>query len=185
MKKIINIQKFLYNVSFFICFKMDLPKFSYFAKLMHWGFVLLFIYGVLKQVDNVNQLEDFSLLKFEVMFATVFLLLLVIRFFYMKKTQKSSLPDHTSEMQKLAAKIVHTGMYTCLAAIPLSGLMIGLQVWLGLQNGILISFALAVHEISVSIIYWLIGIHILAATYHRLKKDGVWSSMVPLWKEKK
>jgi cytochrome b561 len=40
------------------------------------------------------------------------------------------------------------------------------------------------HELAVSIIYWLIGIHILAAIYHRLKKDGVWSSMVPLWKEK-
>ena len=28
---------------------------------------------------------------------------------------------------------------------------------------------------AVSIIYWF-GIHILAAIYHRLKKDGVWSN---------
>jgi len=68
---------------------VGLPKFSYFAKLMHWGFVLLFIYAVLKQIESINQLEDGSLLKFEVVFAIVFLLLLAIRFFYMKKTQQS------------------------------------------------------------------------------------------------
>ena len=163
---------------------MDLPKFSYFAKLMHWGFVLLFIYAVLKQIESINQLEDGSLLKFEVVFAIVFLLLLAIRFFYMKKTQQSSLPEQTPEPQKLAAKIVHTGMYICLAAIPLSGLMIGLLFWLELKDGMLINIVIEAHEFAVSIIYWLIGIHILAAIYHRLKKDGVWSSMVPLWTEK-
>ena len=163
---------------------MGLPKFSYFAKLMHWGFVLLFIYAVLKQIESINQLEDGSLLRFEVVFAIVFLLLLAIRFFYMKKTQQSSLPEQTPEPQKLAAKIVHTGMYICLAAIPLSGLMIGLLFWLELKDGMLINIVIEAHEFAVSIIYWLIGIHILAATYHRLKKDGVWSSMVPLWKEK-
>ena len=163
---------------------MGLPKFSYFAKLMHWGFVLLFIYAVLKQIESINQLEDGSLLKFEVVFAIVFLLLLAIRFFYMKKTQQSSLPEQTPEPQKLAAKIVHTGMYICLAAIPLSGLMIGLLFWLELKDGMLINIVIEAHEFAVSVIYWLIGIHIVAATYHRLKKDGVWSSMVPVWKEK-
>ena len=151
---------------------------------MHWGFVLVFIYAVLKQIESINQLEDGSLLKFEVVFAIVFLLLLAIRFFYMKKTQQSSLPEQTPEPQKLAAKIVHTGMYICLAAIPLSGLMIGLLFWLELKDGMLINIVIEAHEFAVSIIYWLIGIHILAAIYHRLKKDGVWSSMVPLWKEK-
>jgi len=151
---------------------------------MHWGFVLLFIYAVLKQIESINQLEDGSLLRFEVVFAIVFLLLLAIRFFYMKKTQQSSLPEQTPEPQKLAAKIVHTGMYICLAAIPLSGLMIGLLFWLELKDGMLINIVIEAHEFAVSIIYWLIGIHILAAIYHRLKKDGVWSSMVPLWKEK-
>ena len=163
---------------------MNYPKFSYLAKLFHWGFVLLFLYGLLKQIDSLNQLEEFSLLQFEVMFATVFLLLLAVRFFYMKKTQQSSLPEQTPEPQKLAAKIVHTGMYICLAAIPLSGLMIGLLFWLELKDGMLINIVIEAHEFAVSIIYWLIGIHILAAIYHRLKKDGVWSSMVPLWKEK-
>ena len=70
-------------------------KFSSLAKLMHWGFVLIFLYALLKQIDSLNQLEDDNLLRFEVMFALTFLSLLAIRFFYMRKTQKSSLPENT------------------------------------------------------------------------------------------
>ena len=158
-------------------------RFSSTAKLMHWGFVLLFIYALLKQIDELNQLEDKALLKFEVIFATVFVLLLLIRFIYMKTTQKSSLPDSAPKSQVLAAKVVHAGMYICLALIPLTGLLIGLLFWLGLKDGFLIDIAVAAHEFAVSVIYWLIGLHILAAIYHRLKRDGVWSSMVPLLKE--
>ena len=159
-------------------------NFSSIAKFMHWGFVLLFIYGLLKQIDELNQLEDKALLQFEVIFATVFVLLLLIRFIYMKTTQKSSLPDSTPKSQLLAARVVHYGMYACLALIPLTGLLIGLLFWLGFKDGFLINAVVEVHEFSVSIIYWLIGLHILAAIFHRLKNDGVWSSMVPFLKEK-
>ena len=158
-------------------------EFSSFAKLMHWGFVILFVYGLLKQIDSLNQLEDSNLLKFEVVFASVFLFLLLVRFIYMKTTQQSSLPESTPKPQIMAAKAVHTGMYMCLALIPLTGLLIGLLFWLGLKEGLLINIVVGAHELSVSIIYWLIGLHILAALYHRLKNDGVWSSMVPIWKE--
>jgi len=159
-------------------------NFSSIAKFMHWGFVLLFIYGLLKQIDELNQLENKALLQFEVIFATVFVLLLLIRFIYMKTTQKSSLPDSTSKSQLLAARVVHYGMYACLALIPFSGLLIGLLFWLGFEDGFLINTVVEVHEFSVSVIYWLIGLHILAAIFHRLKNDGVWSSMVPFLKEK-
>lgn len=159
-------------------------NFSSIAKFMHWGFVLLFIYGLLKQIDELNQLEDKALLQFEVIFATVFVLLLLIRFIYMKTTQKSSLPDSSPKSQLLAARVVHYGMYACLALIPLTGLLIGLLFWLGFEDGFLINTVVEVHEFSVSVIYWLIGLHILAATFHRLKNDGVWSSMVPFLKEK-
>ena len=159
-------------------------NFSSIAKFMHWGFVLLFIYGLLKQIDELNQLEDKALLQFEVIFATVFVLLLLIRFIYMKTTQKSSLPDSTPKSQLLAARVVHYGMYACLALIPLTGLLIGLLFWLGFEDGFLINTVVEVHEFSVSVVYWLIGLHILAAIFHRLKNDGVWSSMVPFLKEK-
>lgn len=103
----------------------------------------------------------------------------------MKITQKTSIPSETPKVQKIAAKVVHNGMYLLLGATVLSGLLIGFLFWLGLRDGYLINITISVHELVINILYWFIGIHIFAATYHRLKMDGVWSSMVPFFKEKK
>jgi len=159
-------------------------QYSLFAKFWHWGFVLLFIYGVAKQVNEIEQLEDQSFFQFEIIFALLFLFLLAIRFVYMSKTQETSLPDDTSKIQKIAARTVHLGMYTTLAGTAITGLSIGLFYWLGFRQGLFIDFLTAIHSFVVNIVYWLVGIHIVAAIYHRLKKDGVWNSMVPFFREK-
>ena len=158
--------------------------YSNIAKLFHWGFVLLFFYGVAKQVEDINQLEDNAFFRFEIIFAIIFFFLLLIRLIYMKKTQKTSLPEHTPKAQKIAAKIVHNGMYLLLGSTVLSGLLIGLLFWFGIKNGILIYIAITIHELIINLLYLFIGIHIIASIYHRLKKDGVWSSMVPFLREK-
>jgi cytochrome b561 len=103
----------------------------------------------------------------------------------MKTTQKTSLPEDTPKAQKLAAKIVHNGMYALLIGTVLSGLLIGFLFWVELKDGIITDIVIFFHELNINLLYWFIGIHILAATYHRLKRDGVWSSMVPFLKEKK
>ena len=159
-------------------------QYSFLAKFWHWGFVLLFIYGVAKQVDEIEQLEDKFFFQFEIVFALLFLFLLIIRFVYMNKTQETSLPDDTSKFQKIAARSVHLGMYATLEGTAITGLLIGLFYWLGFKDGLLINLLTATHSFVVNALYWLIGIHIVAAIYHRLKKDGVWSSMVPFLKEK-
>ena len=160
-------------------------QYSKIAKLFHWGFVLLFVYGVTKQVDDINQLEDKAFFRFEIIFAIIFLFLLLIRLIYMKTTQKSSLPKDTPKAQKLAAKIVHNSMYALLIGTVLSGLLIGFLFWIEIKDGIIIDFIIIIHELNINLLYWFIGVHIFAATYHRLKRDGVWSSMVPFLKEKK
>ena len=159
-------------------------KYSTTAKFFHWGFVGLFAYGIAKQVDDISQLEDFALLRFELVFATLLILLLAVRFLYMTKTQTSSLPSETSSFQKLAAKLVHLGMYASLTTIALSGILIGGIYWMGMKEGLLIEGIITVHELAVTASYWLIGLHIVAAVFHRFKNDGVWNSMVPVCKEK-
>jgi len=141
---------------------MEKSKHSITAMIFHWGFVFIFIYGILKQVEDINQLSDISLLKFEIIFAALMLILLIIRYFYMSRTQVTSLPEDTSMFQKRVAKIVHLSLY-----INLSELTVGL------------------HELSISTMYWLIAIHVSAAIFHRFRNDGVWSSMVPFLKEGK
>ena len=154
------------------------------AKLFHWGFVILFVYGVAKQVDSIDQLEDISFFRFEIIFALIFFILLLIRFIYMKRTQKTALPQDAPKIQKLVAKIVHNGMYILLSGTVLSGLLIGLLFWLDIKSGNLIQLIIIIHELIINLLYFLIGIHIAAAIYHRFKKDGVWNSMVPFFGEK-
>ena len=53
-----------------------------------------------------------------------------------------------------------------------------------MKEGLLIEGVITVHELAVTASYWLIGLHIVAAVFHRFKNDGVWNSMVPVCKEK-
>ena len=158
-------------------------SYSLVAKIFHWGFVLVFVYGIFKQVDELEQIADNSLLRFEMAFAASFLLLLLVRFIYMKKTQTTALPTNTSYLQKCAAKIVHYGMYVCLGGISISGMFIGTLYWANIKSGFTIEAVISMHEFLFSVIYGLIAIHIIAAVYHRFMQDGVWNSMVPFWKK--
>ena len=161
------------------------PSYTLTAKIFHWSFVVIFAYGISKQIDNINQLEDLALLKFEIAFALLFILFLMARFVYMNRTQKSSLPPDTPAVQRALAKAVHFGMYIGMVSIALSGLVIGCLYWLGLKSGIIIETIIGWHEVSVSIVYWLVGLHLIGAIYHRFKNDGVWESMTPSLKRKK
>ena len=153
------------------------------AKIMHWGFVLIFAYGIYKQVDDLSQLSNIALLRFEIFFALGFLALLVLRFFYMKTTQKSALPETSNAWQKVLAKLVHHGLYLSFASIAVSGLIIGGLYYFGISQGFFMEGIIGLHEIAVTVSYYLIAIHILAAVYHRLLQDHVWSAMVPFWRE--
>tara|TARA_B100000925_G_scaffold261992_1_gene219008 strand:- start:376 stop:891 length:516 start_codon:yes stop_codon:yes gene_type:complete len=155
------------------------------ARIFHWSFVILFVYGVFKQIENINQLEDLALLKFEITFALLFILFLVARFIYMTRTQKSSLPPDTPGAQKALAKAVHYGMYIGMISIAFSGLVIGCLYWLGLKSGVIIETLIGWHEFSVSVVYCLVGLHLIGAIFHRFKNDGVWQSMVPILKREK
>ncbi len=154
------------------------------AKSLHWVFVVMLGYGVFKQIESIEQLNDIVLLQKEVLFALIFLSFIVFRFIYMKKKYKSSLPSDTPKLHRLAAKIIHISMYVTLSGIAISGLGIGLLFWLGYQNSYLIDFAIWSHESFFSAAIWLISIHVIAAIYHRGRHDFVWSSMVPFLKEK-
>ena len=154
--------------------------YSLFAKILHWGFVLLFAYGIATQINEADDLNDAAVFFDEILFASLFLLLLIIRFAYMSLTQKTALPDGTPAIQKKAAKYVHLAMYITLAAIALSGLLIGLVHSISGLDGVIAEAIIGLHEGLVSLIYGLIGLHVIAALYHRFRRDGVWRAMVPI-----
>lgn len=153
------------------------------AMAMHWGFIVVFVYALTKQLDEVEELADFSLLQYEMVFATVFLFLLIGRFLYMQTTRPSALPDNTPLREKRLARAVHLAMYVSLSLIAITGLAIGGLYWSGQRASTMMNLVLVLHEIAINTSFFLILGHIAAAFYHRRKRDGMWDTMVPVWKE--
>ena len=87
---------------------------SFLAKSLHWVFVVMFGYGVFKQLESKEQLNDIVLLRSEILFATIFLAFIMFRFIYMKRKYKTSLPSETPKLHRLAAKFIHISMYVTL-----------------------------------------------------------------------
>ena len=44
--------------------------------------------------------------------------------------------------------------------------------------------AIRLHEFSASLSYLVIATHVGASLYSRLKGEGIWNAMVPVWQEK-
>ena len=107
------------------------------GKAFHWAFVLLYAYGIFKQIDDLDQLEDDALLRFEIVFASVFLLLVVVRYGYMRRFetfQGSTVPVH--RYHKRFARLMHVAMYLCLVLLPLTGLAIAALFSRGMESGL-------------------------------------------------
>ena len=154
------------------------------AKLIHWTFIPLYAYGIFKQVDDIEALEDQALLIFETIFAAIFLLIVVLRFTYMRRFKTFQGATHTPHrIHTFIAKSVHRGMYAALILLPLSGLIIAALYSQDIKSGPLQDGALAIHEFSATLSYVMIATHVSAAIYSRIKGEGVWSSMVPILKE--
>jgi len=154
---------------------------TFLAKLIHWTFIPLYAYGIFKQVDDLNQLEDASFLNFEILFAIIFLIIVLLRYFYMKDTP--TLIGAHNELPKghlFIAKTVHRLVYFSLIMLPTTGLLIAGIVSLGFGG---VEIAVAIHEFSADLSYVVIAMHVAATLYSRFKGEGLWNAMVPIWKE--
>ena len=154
------------------------------GKAFHWAFVLLYAYGIVKQIDDLEQLEDAALLWFEIVFASVFLLLVVIRYGYMRRFETfQGATVHVHRYHKRFARLMHVAMYLCLVLLPLTGLAIAALFSRGMESGLAMEAAIGLHGFSADLSYALIAVHVVAALYSRLKGEGVWTSMVPVFTE--
>ena len=152
------------------------------AKFIHWSFSILYAYGIFKQVGDLSELEDPALLNFEILFAVVFLVIVFIRYFYMKDTE--TLLGANIEIRKghlFIAKSVHKLVYFTLVMLPLTGLLIAGLFSIGAGG---IELAIGLHEFSAFLSYVLIAVHVGASFYSKLKGEGIWNAMTPFWKEK-
>ena len=123
----------------------------------------------------------------EVGFATLFLIIVLARYFYMRRfetLQGATVPVHI--VHKRFARVVHISMYLCLIMLPLTGLMIAGLYTQGYRDATpdepqtVMDIVLDLHGAAADLSYLLIILHISAAVYSRIKGEGVWSSMVPV-----
>lgn len=157
---------------------------TFLGKLIHWTFIPLYAYGIFKQVDDIEALEDQALLIFETIFASIFLLIVILRFTYMRRFKTFQGATHAPHrIHRFIARSVHRSMYAALILLPLSGLIIAALYSQDIKTGPLQDGALAVHEFSATLSYVMIATHVSAAIYSRVKGEGVWSSMVPILNE--
>ena len=151
------------------------------AKFIHWAFTLLYAYGIFKQVDDLSELEEASLLNFEILFATIFLIIVLIRYFYMKDIPALlGAHEDVPKGHLFIAKTVHRLVYFSLIMLPTTGLLIAGLFNLGMGG---IDVAIALHEFSAFLSYIVIALHVGASLYSRFKGEGMWNAMVPIWKE--
>ena len=161
------------------------------AKFIHWTFILLYLYGIVKQVNELGDLEDNQLLLFEIAFATVFLIIVILRYSYMRRFktfQGATEPVHI--VHYYFARIVHRAMYACFILLPLTGLIIAGLYSQGYtvnatpdEEQTIMDVVLDLHGAVADLSYILLFLHIAAGIYSRVKGEGVWSSMVPVLKE--
>ena len=129
---------------------------------------------------------------FEVGFATLFLVIVLARYFYMRRfetLQGATVPVHI--VHKRFARAVHISMYICLIMLPVTGLMIAGLYSQGYtdatpdESQTVMDVVLDLHGAAADFSYFLILLHISAAIYSRIKGEGVWSSMVPVLNNEK
>ena len=102
-----------------------IPSHTFLGKTFHWCFIILYAYGIFKQLDDISQLEDKGLLVFEVAFASIFLLIVILRYSYMRKFGTFiGANEPIPRVHELLARSIHVSMYLCLILLPLSGLAI-------------------------------------------------------------
>lgn len=149
------------------------------TKSIHWLSMLLIGYGYFKGLNNVNQLADPDLLRFEVVFALGMGAVFLFRLFWTHKIVGATrLPDVAPKWEKLLASIVHKGLYASVFAIIGSGLAIAYAFTSPLLDGIFMDAMIALHGASLVVLPALIIIHIAGALWHKfIRRDGVLESM--------
>lgn len=146
---------------------------------IHWVSILMIGYGYFKGLDNVNQLADPALLRYEVIFASGLGLLFAFRLFWTQKVVGATrLPQEAPRWEHLASRIVHYGLYGSVFTIVGSGLAIAYAYVSPLLGRFFTNMMVGLHEAALTVLPVLILIHIAGALWHKvIRRDGVLESM--------
>lgn len=146
---------------------------------LHWGIALLILGQFLlnepmgdawRTLRRGGEALYSPLVIWHIAGGVLVLLLVIWRIAIKIKRGSPALPASEPRWQKIAAHATHGLLYLLMILLPISGL----NTWF-----FGISIAADAHEIMANIIMVLIGLHFLAAMYHRIAlKSGVMERMI-------
>ncbi len=178
--------------------------YGFIAQLFHWGIFALFVYQFVVAEAMEAMTPDikytffgagkWALYDLHKSFG-IFLLFLV----FMRISWRMINPAPQEEkafIPKMLARLVHLGLYAVMLIMPLSGYVMSMGGGHGItffgmwkipdfigKNESLAYLGHEIHEITATIIYVLVVLHILAALYHYyIKGNGVLTRMLPVRK---
>lgn len=183
-----------------MCFKNTENRFGIIAQLFHWGIFALFVYMyylALTMMDMKPSPEKWSMYGLHKSWGMVILFLVFLRISWRMMNPVPKDPEGFSKMQSLVAKAGHYALYLAMIVMPVSGYTMsmagghGITVFGAWKVPDLIGvdkplggLAHDVHEISSTVIYFLVAAHVLAALYHHfIRKDDVLKRMLPSLKK--
>lgn len=149
------------------------------TRSLHWVSAALIAYGYAKGLNNVSQLADPALFRFEVGFALFLGAVFVLRLIWTKRFAGTTrLPRTAPHWERVASRVVHIGLYASIFAIILSGLGIAFAFATPALPGAVMMVMIGLHEAALVALPLLLGIHIVGALWHKfIRRDGVMESM--------
>ena len=176
-------------------------KWGTLAQTLHWGIMVLFVgmWLVAEQMQEMPQdatflgLGKWDLYGMHKATGMLILALVLVRVAWRFMNPTPSLGEQSTPLQKMAANLVHLGLYGVMLGMPISGYLMSMAgghsiSFYGLfnvpdiigKNPDLGKFAHFMHGAIWNVFTALIVLHILAAVYHHfMKKDMVLRRMLP------
>lgn len=167
-------------------------------KVVHWLMALLLLIDLtvaqqfgaeIPLADRLQNREGHAAV------GTIILILLIIRIFLRRKNGAPALPESTPAWQRSAARATHIGFYILVSVVILTGVITAFNVtaplnWFGAMDLAILGNTSEeqfqsiriFHELATQILIALIAVHILAALYHLVQRDGRTTAMLAFWK---
>ena len=163
-------------------------------KAIHWLMVVLFLLnvglGYYASTLAPGAGSRPALLEIHKSIGVTLFALVLIRLLWRMTHRHAPLPDRLGRPTRLAANTVHALLYVLMLGMPLSGYVDSIAGghpfrWFGLfpfpdllpRDKALSSAGDTVHWIGAYAVYALVSLHIAAALWHGIKRDGVLSRM--------
>lgn len=164
------------------------------AIILHWLLVVAFFSQIafgwfLEEVPRGTP-ERTIYVNFHKSTGMVIALLILFRLYWRLTHHAPPLPSSMPAWERVAAKWSHTLLYVCMLVMPVSGYVasnfskygvnffnaVKLPPW-GVDDKEVYAFFNATHVVTSYVFVTLIGLHVLAALRHVLKRDGIFSRM--------